>query len=143
MDWRRSYHESQKLYLEQWRKLRDPKSTHYAPGATERLPGSTWSFRVVEAREEAKKIVDEGKTLGEKARKEMISKATEESSQIVKRTQEQLAMEKERTMSELREQIADLSIAAASKVIERSLDKEDHMKLLEDYVSKLGELNGQ
>ena len=98
---------------------------------------------IAKARDESKKIIDEGKALGEKARKEMINKATEESSQIVKRSQEQITFEKERALSELREQIADLSIAAASKVIERSLSKEDHARLLEEYVSKIGELHGQ
>ena len=98
---------------------------------------------IAEARNEAKKIIDEGKALGEQARKDMITKANEESNQIVKRAQEQIAMETERAVSELREQIADLSIAAASKVIDRSLGKEDHMKLLEEYVQKIGNLNGQ
>ena len=98
---------------------------------------------IAEARGEAKKIIDEGKALGEKARKEMINKATEESGQIVKRSQEQITFEKERALSELREQIADLSIAAASKVIERSLSKEDHVKFLEEYVSKIGDLDAQ
>ena len=98
---------------------------------------------IAEARGEAKKIIDEGKTLGEQARKDMITKANEESNRIVKRAQEQIAMETERALSKLREQIADLSIAAASKVIDRSLSKEDHMKLLEEYVSKIGDLHGQ
>lgn len=98
---------------------------------------------IAAARGESKKIIDEGKALGEKARKEMINKATEESSQIVKRSQEQITFEKERALSELREQIADLSIAAASKVVERSLSKEDHLKFLEDYVSKIGDLDGR
>jgi len=94
-------------------------------------------------REIAEKIISEGKALGEQARKEMITKASEESNQIVKRAQEQIALEKERAISELRERIADLSIAAASKVIDRSLSKEDHMELLEEYISSIGDLNVQ
>ena len=98
---------------------------------------------ILEARNEAKKIIDEGKALGEQARKEMVNKANDESAQVVKRAQEQIAFEKERALSKLREQIADLSIMAASKVIDRSLSKEDHMKLLEEYVQKIGNLNAQ
>ena len=98
---------------------------------------------IAEARDESKKIISEGKALGEQARKEMITKASEESNQIVKRAQEQIALEKERAISELRERIADLSIAAASKVIDRSLSKEDHMELLEEYISSIGDLNVQ
>ncbi|UCE18835.1 MAG: F0F1 ATP synthase subunit B [Gemmatimonadota bacterium] len=95
------------------------------------------------ARDEAKKIIDEGKTLGEQARKEMVTKANDESAQVVKRAQEQIAFEKERALSELREQIADLSIMAASKVIDRSLSLKDHEKLLEEYISSIGEVDAQ
>jgi F-type H+-transporting ATPase subunit b len=98
---------------------------------------------IVEARDEAKKIIDEGKSLGEKARKEMVTRATEESDRVITRAQEEISLEKERALSELRERIADLSIMAASKVIEKSLSKEDHIRLLEQYVSQVGEIDGQ
>lgn len=98
---------------------------------------------IAEARDESKKIIEEGRALGEKARKEMINKASDESNQIVKRAQEEIALEKERAISELRERIADLSIMAASKVIDRTLSKEDHTKLLEEFVSNVGNLDGQ
>jgi F-type H+-transporting ATPase subunit b len=96
---------------------------------------------IEKARDEAKKIIDEGRTLGEQARKEMVSKANDESAQVVRRAQEQIVFEKERALSELREQIADLSIMAASKVIDRSLKKEDHEKLLEEYISSIGKVD--
>ncbi len=40
---------------------------------------------------------------------------------------------------DLKERIADLTIMAASRVIEKSLDKKDHEQLLEEYISKVGE----
>jgi F-type H+-transporting ATPase subunit b len=73
----------------------------------------------------------------------MVNKANDESAQVVKRAQEQIAFEKERALSELREQIADLSIMAASKVIDRSLSKKDHEKLLEEYISSIGKVDAQ
>jgi len=110
--------------------------------AAETLHGQ-YQVMITEARDEVKKIIEEGKSLGENARKEMISKATEESNRVISRAQEEISLEKERALSELRVRIADLSIMAASKVIERSLTKEDHMRLLDAYVSKVGEIDGQ
>jgi F-type H+-transporting ATPase subunit b len=84
-------------------------------------------------------ILAEGKTMGENIKKEVIQKAHEESNQIVKRAQEEIEFQKEKALMELKERLADLSIMAASKVIEKALDKKDHEQLLDEYISKVGE----
>ena len=95
--------------------------------------------QLAQAREEAQKILAEGKMMGENIKKEIIQKAHEESNQIVKRAQEEIEFQKEKALMELKEKIADLSIMAASKVIEKALDKKDHEQLLDEYISKVGE----
>ena len=99
--------------------------------------------QLAEARSEAQKIINEGKGLGESMRKEILQKAQEESNQIVKRAQEEIELQKQKALMELQEKIADLSIMAASKVINKSLNVEDHHRLVEDYISKVGELYGK
>lgn len=92
------------------------------------------------ARSEAKKIMDEGKALGENLRKETISKATEEANQLIRRAQEEIGREKEKAIKELQNQIADISIEVASKVIQKSLNKEEHSKLIDQYITEVGRL---
>lgn len=99
--------------------------------------------QLAEARSEAQRIINEGKELGENMRKEIIQRAQQESNQIVKRAQEEIELQKQKALLELQERIADLSIMAASKVIGKSLDTEDHRRLVEEYVSKVGELYGK
>jgi F-type H+-transporting ATPase subunit b len=96
-----------------------------------------------EARAEAQKIMNEGKELGENMRKEIVQKAQQESNQIVKRAQEEIELQKQKAILEIQEKIADLSIMAASKVINKSLNTEDHRRLVEEYVSKVGDLYGK
>ena len=93
-----------------------------------------------EARTEAKKIMDEGKSLGENLRKETIEKAHEEANQLIKRAQDEIGREKDKAIKELQSQIADISIEVASKVIQKSLSKEEHGKLIDDYVTEVGKL---
>lgn len=95
--------------------------------------------QLAQAREEAHKILSEGKALGENIKKEIIQKAHDESNQIVRRAQEEIEFQKEKALMELKERIADLTIMAASKVIEKSLDKKGHEQLLEEYIAKVGE----
>jgi F-type H+-transporting ATPase subunit b len=99
-----------------------------------------YETQIAQARDEAQKILAEGKMLGENVRKEIIQKAHEEANQIVKRAQEEIEFQKETALMELKERIADLTIMAASKVVGKSLDKKDHEQLLEEYVSKVGEM---
>jgi F-type H+-transporting ATPase subunit b len=99
--------------------------------------------QLAEARSEAQKIINEGKSLGENMRKEIVQKAQEESNQIVKRAQEEIELQKQKAILELQEKIADLSIMAASKIINKSLNTEDNRRLVEEYVSKVGDLYGK
>lgn len=99
-----------------------------------------YEAQIAQARDEAQKILAEGKMLGENVRKEIIQKAHEEANQIVKRAQEEIGFQKEKALMELKERIADLTIMAASKVVAKTLDKKDHEQLLEEYVSRVGEM---
>jgi len=99
-----------------------------------------YETQIAQARDEAQKILAEGKMLGENVRKEIIQKAHEEANQIVKRAQEEIEFQKEKTLMELKERIADLTIMAASKIVAKTLDKKDHEQLLQEYVSKVGEM---
>ena len=96
--------------------------------------------QLAEARSEAQKIINEGKSLGENMRKEIVQKAQAESNQIIKRAQEEIELQKQKAILELQEKIADLSIMAATKIINKSLNTEDNRRLVEEYVSKVGDL---
>ena len=99
--------------------------------------------QLADARAEAQKLINEGRGLGESMRKEIIQKAPEEANLIVKRAQEEIELQKQKALLELREKVADLSIMAASKVITKSLNSEDNRRLVEEYVSKVGDLYGK
>jgi F-type H+-transporting ATPase subunit b len=99
-----------------------------------------YKAQLEEARTEAKKVIDEGKALGEKLRQETIAKAQEEANQLITRAQEEIGREKEKAIKELQGQIADISIEVASRVIQKSLSKEEHGKIIDDYVAEVGKL---
>ena len=99
-----------------------------------------YNAQLADARAEAKKIIDEGKSLGENLRQETITKAQQEANQLITRAQEEIAREKEKAFKELQSQIADISIEVASKVVQKSLSMEEHGKLIDDYVAEVGKL---
>jgi F-type H+-transporting ATPase subunit b len=92
------------------------------------------------AREEANRIIDEARKTGERLRKDMEAKADKEYQAIVGRAQEEIRAERDRVFEELKAQVGELSVALAAKVVGGALakDKEQQLKLVDDYIKELG-----
>ena len=41
-------------------------------------------------------------------------------------------------MNQMKDEIADLSVMIASKVVEREVKADDHKRLIEDFIDKVG-----
>jgi len=117
----------------------DLKNAELSRGEADKLLAE-YKAQLNEARTEAKKIIDEGKALGENLRQETIAKAQEEANRLISRAQEEIGREKDKAIKELQSQIAEISIEVASKVIQKTLSKDEHGKLIDDYVAEVGKL---
>jgi F-type H+-transporting ATPase subunit b len=96
--------------------------------------------RMVEARKEGQEIIAQATQMSEKTRQDILDKAREEASAIVERAKEDIARERELAMAELREQLADLSLAISEKVIGESLDEKRQRELIADFLKETEEL---
>ena len=96
--------------------------------------------QLAEARTEAKKIIDESKALGENVRQEVVEKANAEATAALHRVQEEIQREKEKSLQELRQTVADLSVQIAGKVIEQQVDPATHRRLIDGLLADLAKL---
>jgi len=92
---------------------------------------------LAQARREAQEIVDKAAKLAEDARKEILAESKTEAGKLIEKAREQITLESDRAMAELRAQIADMAVLAAGKVIDRSMDKAAHQKMIDDFISGL------
>jgi F-type H+-transporting ATPase subunit b len=90
-----------------------------------------------QAKAEAQHLLAQGRLAGEKLREEMVAKGRTEQEELLERARREIALERDRAVAELRREAVELSIAAASKVIERNLDTDADRKLVQDYLSSL------
>jgi len=102
----------------------------------ERLQQESSSI-IRKAHGEAESIVSRGWSDAEKVREEMKQKAKTEADAIVKESQRQIELETGRALRQIRSEVADLSIAIASKVIQRNVSKEDNNRLIEDTLKQI------
>ncbi len=94
--------------------------------------------QLAEARNEAKKIMEEGRALGENVRKEVVEKANAEASAAIQRAQEEIQRAKDKSLQELRDTVAQLSVQIAGKVIEKEVNETAHRQLIENLIRDLG-----
>jgi len=95
------------------------------------------SHIIRKARVEAESIVSKSWSDAEKLREEMKVKAKAEADAIVKESQRQIEIEAGRALRQIRSEVADLSIAIASKVIQRNVSKEDNDRLIQDTLKQI------
>ena len=89
------------------------------------------------AKSEAQEIVAKAKALADKERETLLARAREEYDQLIERARHEIDAEKEKAIVALRREAVDLSIAAASKLLEAQLDSETNRKLVTEYLAQL------
>jgi F-type H+-transporting ATPase subunit b len=90
------------------------------------------------SKEEAGALLAEAKLVAQKEREHLLEKTREEQQQLLDRAKREIEAERDRAVVELRREAVDLSLAAASKLIQARLDTDADRKLVEDYLRTLG-----
>ena len=93
---------------------------------------------VASAKAEAQEMIAKAKAVAEKERETLLAQARQEYEQLLARARKDIGAEKEKAILELRREAVDLSIAAASKLIEAQLDTEANRRLVTEYLASLG-----
>ena len=96
--------------------------------------------RLAEARKEGQEIIAQATQMSEKARQEILETARGEARAQVEKAKEEISRERELAMSELRQQVADLSLNISEKVIGKSLDQQRQRELIADFLEQTEEL---
>lgn len=99
-----------------------------------------YESRLAEAKQEAQDIIAKATKLGEEMKKDIVTNAQEEATKAIQRAQEEIAREKDQAIAALRNEVATLAVMAAGKVLGKAVSVEDHQKLVQDFVSEVGDL---
>jgi F-type H+-transporting ATPase subunit b len=95
--------------------------------------------QIAAARNEAQDILAKAKTVSQKERETLLAKAREEYDALLNRARRDIDAEKEKAILALRQEAVELSIAAASRVIEANLDTEANRKLVSEFLESIGQ----
>ena len=73
---------------------------------------------------------------GEEVKQKAQAEARQEAETLIGRARTEIQQERDEAIGEVRREFADLTIMAAGKVIDRSLDKEEHRELIEKVLEE-------
>ena len=87
---------------------------------------------LAEARTQAESIISTTRSDANRFREEMKQKAQAESAGIVRNAEKQIELETSRALQQIRHEAVELSVAIASKLLQRHVSREDNERLIED-----------
>ena len=91
------------------------------------------------AKTEAEEIVRSAPKRAQLRSESMIGDAKDTVNNMMERAQEQIELEKKKAVNEIKDEIADIALMAASNVLEKEMDAKDHSKLIDEFIDKVGD----
>jgi len=92
--------------------------------------------QISKARQEGQAVISQASQIGDRIKEEAKEEARKEAQTIVDRTRVELERERDKAIDDLRREFVDTAILAAGKVINETLDKEKHRKLIEQALEE-------
>jgi F-type H+-transporting ATPase subunit b len=96
-----------------------------------------YAARLQSARVEAAGIVEEARRDAQRLRDDLSQQAKAQADTIVQNAERQIQLQTQRALQEIRREAVDLSVAIASKIIQRNISKEDNERLIQDALQQV------
>jgi F-type H+-transporting ATPase subunit b len=93
-----------------------------------------------EAGRQSQAVIDRGVLTGEELQQKAREEAKKESKALLARARNEIRRERDEVIDDLRREFADLTILAAGKVIDRTLDRGAHRQLIDKVLEEGTEL---
>ncbi|MCD8360680.1 MAG: F0F1 ATP synthase subunit B [Acidaminococcaceae bacterium] len=93
-----------------------------------------YAAKLAVARQEAQEIVENARKTAQAAHDKIMAETKAEQEQAIASAKEAIAREKQQALGEIRGQVINLSLIAASKIVEQKLGSEEDKKIAGDIV---------
>ena len=95
--------------------------------------------KIAIVKNEGQEIIKQATLRAEQKSEEIISTAKEEANSLKERANKDIAQEREKVMNELKNDISNIAILTASKVIEKDIDQAKHEEMINKFIEEVGE----
>jgi len=89
-----------------------------------------------QARKDGQVVIARATQIGERLKEEAKQGARQEAESLIAKARSEIQREREKSTEELRAEFADIAILAAEKVINETLDKKKHRKIIDEVLKE-------
>ncbi len=89
-----------------------------------------YKTQLAEARAEAQSIISKSRQDAERVRDDLITKSKDDAQALIEKAGKQIELEKQEAINQIRSEIATMVVDSASKIIGKTLNVEDHKRLI-------------
>jgi len=93
--------------------------------------------QLAEARQEAESIIDRARKAGETTKAEVVEEARVQAEATLSKARRQIERDTNQALQKIREEVADLTVAATEKVTRKSLSGEDQLRLIQEVINEI------
>lgn len=99
-----------------------------------------YSDKILKAKEESAEIVKNATKKAQLRSDDIINEAKTDAGNIISKANSDIEREKKRAINQMKDEISDMALAIASKVIEKEIDDKDNDRLIEEFITNVGDL---
>ena len=100
---------------------------------------SEYRQKLSEAQATSERLVKEAMARGQAREEEIIRKANADAAAIMDKASADIAQEKKKALNDAKNEISDLALAIAGKVVGRELNAADQTDLVDSFIDRLGD----
>lgn len=104
-----------------------------------KLLAAEYKEKLSTASETSERIVKEAVARGQAREEEILRQANAEATAIMDKAAADIAMEKKKAINDAKNEISDIAIAIAEKVVARELNNTDQANLVDSFINGLGD----
>ena len=126
------------------RKQKIQESLEYADNVKKQAAEQQKEFerKLEETRRETQAAAQAAAQVGEKEREAILAQAREDARKLIEQAKGQIDYERKQMIADLHDEVVRLSLMAAQKVIGQSLDDQAHRQLVSDFIAQADKLDG-
>lgn len=92
---------------------------------------------IQEAQIQSSKIINEARDIANKVREDIMAKANEDSKRMTEEAKAEITRQKDSALNDLRNEVADLAINAAEKIIKENLNDAKQKQIVNDFLNQV------
>lgn len=104
---------------------------------------ATYEAKLREAKEEARRIIEDANKQAATARVEIEAEARQQAELMLKRAEKEISLERDKALASLRDEIGELSLLAAGHLLGKKLDPDTDQRLVQEFIAGMDKTHVQ